>query len=227
MKTIRGICGLVAVLSMIQFVGHVNAVAADETVAEKDKHIEDKAVAEQDMRVGESRIVWNKFLAANCSDNDTEQTIRKLMDGKYRELAPTRSNNETHGLLYRIDDFHEVRFAFYDKNSRLMFTPRVEPKGQWVRMPDGFVKSTRTLAETRLQLKLAEVALEYVMKHTHRQRDSLSVSCMRSAEAHTWDVVVSVKTLQVDAPSYILEMTNEGAIIKGPFDNDDASKKAK
>lgn len=215
MRTIINTCGIATVLGMILLVGYVNADAADETVAEQDKRIE------------ENRIEWNKFLSANCSDNDTEQTIRKLMDGKYREIGLFRANNETHGLLFLIDDFHEVHFGFSDKDSRLLFTPRVVPKGQWIRMPKGYVKSIRTPAETRLQTKLAEAAIEYVMKHTNRTRDSLSVSCQRSAESQTWDVVVALKSYELGKPGYLLEMTNDGVVVRGPFKNDGVNEKAK
>jgi hypothetical protein len=212
MRSVMDICRFVAFLSIVLFVDCVNAVAADESTAETDKIVE------------ESRIAWNKFLSANCSEKDTEQTIRKLMDGKYREIGFFRANNETHRLLFVIDDFHEVYFAFFDKNSRLMYTPRVEPKGQWLRMPNGYVKSIPSPAEMKLQTKVDEAALDYVVKHTNRERESLRVTCRRSENAPTWDVVVTINTLELDAPAYVLEITNDGVVVKGPFKDASESK---
>ncbi len=205
MRTVIGICRLVTVLSVILFVRYVNAVAADKSIAETDESIE------------KSRMAWNTFLSANCSGNDTEETIRKLMNGKYREMGLFRANNETHGLLFLIDDFHQVHFAFFDKDSRLMFTPRVEPKGLWLRMPSGYVKSIPTPAEMKLKSTVAEAALEYIVKRTNHKRDSLRVFCQRSDKAQTWDVSVTVKSLQLDPPAYVLEITNDGVVVQGPL----------
>lgn len=209
MRALIDICRFATVSGVILFVGCVNAVAADRSIAETEKGIE------------ESRMAWNRFLSANCSDDDTEQTIRKLMHGKYRDVALLQGSKETYELLFLIDDFHQVSFGFYDKNSRLVDTPRIEPKGQWLRMPCGYVKSIPSPAETRLKSKVAEAALEYIVNHTNHKRGSLSVDCIRSDKAQTWDVVGAVKSLQLDPPGYVLEITNDGVVVKGPFEDEE------
>jgi hypothetical protein len=211
------ICRFIPILGIILFVGYVNADATDGRIAETEKRVE------------ESRIAWNKFLAENCPKDATEQAVRKLMDGKYRDITLVRGSKITYGLLFLIDDFHQVFFGFYDKNSRLTQTPRVEPRGQWLRMPSGYVKSIPSSAEMKLKSKVAEAAIEYVVKHTHHKRDSLFVYCIRSEKAPTWDVEVAFKSLALVSPSgYLLEITNDGVVVKGPFSDNgerEASKK--
>jgi hypothetical protein len=171
---------------------------------------EDKSVAES---IEKSRVAWNKFLADNCPSDMTEQAVRKLMDGKYRDIGfAVRANSETYTLLFLLDDFHQVEFGFFAKTSKLILTPRIEPKGQWLRMPSGAIQSIPDPAEVRLKSKVAEAAIDHIVKHTNRKTDSLEVSCQRSDKAGTWDVVVAVKTLQVDPPAWLLQVTEDGQV---------------
>jgi hypothetical protein len=135
------------------------------------------------------------------------------MNGKFRDVGLVRANDEVYRLLFLIDDFHQIEFAF-DRNSRLLLTPTIEPKTTWLRMPSGDVQSIPNPAEIKLKSKAAEVALEYIVKHTHHNRDSLSVYCKRSAKAQTWSVVVTINSLKVDTPSYLLEVTDNGQVIE-------------
>lgn len=105
-----------------------------------------------------------------------------------------------------------------------MSTPRVEPKGQWLRMPSGYVKSIPSPAEMKLKSKVAEAALDYILKHTNRKRDSLEVYCLRGEMAPTWDAMVRLKGLQLDPPTYLLEITNDGVVVRGPFEKDCANE---
>jgi hypothetical protein len=212
MRSIIDICRFVAVLSIFLFVDCLNAVAADVSTAETDKLVE------------ENRIAWNKFLSENCSRKDTEQTIRKLMDGKYREIGLLRPSDDRHGLIFLIDDFHEALFVFWDKDSRLVFTPRVEPKRQWLRMPSGYVNAISTSAEMKLESKVAEAAIDYVMKHRKYERDSLEAFCIRSEKDPTWDVMVTTTGLEIDKANWVLEISNDGVVIKGPFKDASESK---
>jgi hypothetical protein len=184
----------VTILNIMLFVNSVNAVAEDKSIEE-------------------SRVAWNEFLSKNCAAGHTEQMIRKLMNGKYRDIGLARANVEVYRLLFLVDDFHQIEFLF-KRDSRLLLTPTIEPKGQWLRMPSGDVQSIPNPAETKLKAKAEETAIEYVVKHTDHNRDSLSVYCKRSAKAQTWDVVVMISSLQVDTPSYLLEVTDNGQVIE-------------
>jgi hypothetical protein len=221
MKRIKDTWRFVCVCGGVLFIGYVSAVTSNGGLAETDK-----PVVKTDESIEDSRRAWNRFLSANCSDDDTEQSIRKLMEGKYREIGVVRTNKETHGLLFLIDDFHQVNFGFFDKTSKLMYTPRVEPKGQWLRMPNGYVKSIPNPVEAKLKSKVAAVALDYVVKRTNRKRDSWSVHCERSDTTGTWTVLVVDNGLEVDPPAYRFEITNDGVVVHSPF-KDDATEESK
>jgi hypothetical protein len=184
---------LITVLNVILFANTLNTVAADKSIEE-------------------CRVAWNEFLSKNCASGQTEQTIRKLMNGKYRDVGLARANDDVHRLLFLVDDFHQIEFAF-DRNSRLLLTPTIEPKGRWLRMPSGDVQSIPDPAEIKSKSKVEAIALGYIVKHTDHNRDSLSAYCKRSDKAHTWDVVVMMNSLQVDTPSYLLEVTDDGQVV--------------
>ena len=185
----------ITVLSVVLFLNSVSAIGAD-------------------ISIEESRVAWNEFLSKHCETGQTEQAIRKLMNGKYRDigLAP-RANAEVHRVLFLVDDFHQIEFAFH-RDSGLLLTPTIEPRGQWLRMPSGDVQSIPNPAELRLRSKAEEAAIEYIVNQTDHNRGSLSVYCRRSAKAQTWDVVVTLNTLEVDTPSYLLKVTDNGQVIK-------------
>jgi hypothetical protein len=192
MRRILKIGQFIAVLSVVLCVNCANAVTADDIVEE-------------------SRVAWNKFLSDSCATGQREQAIRTLMNGRFRDVGLARANDEVYRLLFLLDDFHQVEFSF-DKNSRLLLTPIIEPRGQWVRMPNGDVHSIPSPTETKLKTKAQELAIEYIRMHTNHNRDSLSVYCKRSNKPHAWDVVIMINSLQVDTPNYLLEITDDGQV---------------
>ncbi|MDY0166748.1 MAG: hypothetical protein RBS80_09410 [Thermoguttaceae bacterium] len=182
----------IAVLNVVLFIHSANAVTTDKSIEE-------------------SRVAWNAFLSQSCTTGQTEQTIRNLMDGKFRDVGFAQANDEVYRLLFLVDDFHQVEFAF-NRDSRLLLTPTIEPKGQWLRMPNGEVQSIPNPLEAELRSKTEELALEYIVKHTDHNRDSLVVYCKRGTKAQTWDAVVIINSLQVGTPSYLLEVTDTGQV---------------
>lgn len=192
MKNTLGFGRFIAALSVILSIHSANIVAMDKSIEE-------------------TRVAWNAFLSQSCTTGQTEQTIRNLLNGKFRDVGFARANDEVYRLLFLVDDFHQVEFAF-DRDSRLLLTPTIEPKSQWLRMPNGDVQSIPTPVEAELRANAEELALEYIVKHTNHNRDSLAVYCKRAAKANTWDVVVIVSSLQVGTPSYLLEVTDDGEV---------------
>lgn len=159
----------------------------------------------------QSRIAWNDFLSKNCPTGQMEKAVRKVMDGKYRDVGSARANDESHRLLFLIDDYHQVEFGI-DRDSKLLLTPTIEPKGQWVRFPSGEVLSIPNPEEVKLKTKAEAAAIQYITQHTSHLRDSLSAVCKRSAKTHTWDAVVTINSLEADTPTYLLEVTDGGQI---------------
>ena len=207
MKTLIDICRVVAVLGVVLLVRYGYADEVEKSAAETEKAVE------------ASRMAWNKFLAANCKERvSTPKEIRKLMKGKYRDVGLVVHNTQTYGLLFLIDDFHQVKFSFEKKDDTLIIAPRVEPRGQWIRMPRGQVKSIPMPDEVRLKSKIAKVALDSVVKHTKRKRETLDILCYRSDKPKEWNAVVVFKTLQLSPPSWIFKITNDGVIIESPFE---------
>lgn len=190
---------LCIILFSALFFDRVEALTWEEDFAETDRNVE------------QTRLAWNEFLTKKCEAGQTDETIRALMHGKYRDNGLARGNSGIYSLLFLIDDFHQVEFLF-DHNSQLMFTPWIEPKGEWLRTPSGDVRVVLSAAEMKSKSKAAGVALEFVMKHTNHKRGSLSVFCRRSADRHTWDVVVVPNMLQLDSPTYNLKVTNDGQV---------------
>jgi hypothetical protein len=164
-----------------------------------------------DSGIEECRVAWAGFLSERCATGQTEQSIRKLMSGTYRDIGMTRINAQFYRLLFLLDDFHQVEFVF-DKESRLLLSPTVEPRGQWLRSPNGAVQTIPDPNEARLRSQAEESAMKYVVGHTHHAQDTMAVYCKRGAKAQTWDVVVTINSLQVDTPSYLLEVNDNGQV---------------
>jgi hypothetical protein len=158
----------------------------------------------------QSRVSWNKFFEKNCSNGMSEQAVRKLMDRKYRNLAVARANDEIYRLLYVIDDFHEVEFAFRN-NATLLMPPTVERKGKWIRSSDGKTISIPEPAEAALKSKLEAAGIQYVAKKEKYQPEQLTAHASRGKK-HRWNVVVMLNSLVVDTPNYVLELTDDGQV---------------
>ncbi len=108
-----------------------------------------------------SRIAWNKFLDRNCIVDMTEQAVRKVMDGRYRDIGYARANNEVYRLIFLLDDYHQVEFAFHN-DSKLLIMPDVERRGQWLRLPDGNTVSIPDPAEVAAKAKVEAAAIKYI-----------------------------------------------------------------
>jgi hypothetical protein len=167
--------------------------------------------AEDDARL-RSRRQWRQFLDQNCRTGQSEQVIRQLMDKKYRDMGRARAGNpEFYRLLFAVDDL-EIEF-YFDDRSRLRGMPTIEPKGQWIRLPNGEVRSIPDPAEVALKSEVGEIAIRYVVRHTEQRRESLSAHCTRSDDAsQTWRVVVTETGLETDTPIYLLEVTEAGNV---------------
>lgn len=167
----------------------------------------------------QKRLAWNEYLDKSCTTSTTESAVRKLMDKKYREMGYARANNEVYRLLYLVDDYHQVEFAFHN-DGKLLMTPEVERKGRWIRSPDGQVTSIPDPIEVALKAKIASQAIEYVAKRT-THTEALLPHVTRGDKAHAWKVVVGVDSLAADTPNYLLEIAADGTInerrpIEGP-----------
>lgn len=159
----------------------------------------------------ESRVEWNTFLTRNCTEGLSEEAVRQLMAGKFREFGFARSNDEVHRLLYLVDDFHQVEFAF-DRSSKLLFIPAVETKGQWLRLPTGEISLIPDPLELKLRSQAEDSAIQYVVQHKGRDRNTLSAVGRRSRMEKEWDVVVFINSLEVDAPTYVLKVSATGQV---------------
>lgn len=168
-------------------------------------------MADENEQIEQSRIAWNSVLEKECNGGADERVVRRFMEGKHRDIGVRWTKGEAHRLLYLIDDYHQVEF-FFDRDSKLIRTPRIEPKGLWLRLPTGEVHSTLHPAEAKMKSKAEQVALQYVAEHTDHHPRSLAVFSMRSTKASNWDVVVTTNSLQVDTPNYILEITDDGKV---------------
>ncbi len=178
------------------------------------------AAADEGDMLEENRIAWNEFLLKECKAGQTEQMIRKQMAGKFRDFGFARANDEIYRLVFLIDDYNQVEFAFR-RDAKLVLTPTIEPKTQWLRLPNGNVLTIPYPAEVKFNAKAQEVAIRYVAERTKHSRDSLVAFCRRSEKSQKWDVVVSIDSLVVDGETFLLEVTDSGQVRKlGLFDKD-------
>lgn len=169
------------------------------------------SMGDENEQLEQSRIAWNSILGKECNAGADERAVRKFMEGKHRDVGVIGTNDEAHRLLYLIDDYHQIEFCF-DRDRKLIRTPTIEPKGLWLRLPNGQVLSNLNPAEAKMKSKAEQVALQYVVEHTDHDRNSLAVFSMRSTKASNWDVVVTINSVQVDTPNYILEITDDGKV---------------
>lgn len=169
------------------------------------------AIAGENEHLEQSRMEWNGYLSRECKIGAAEQSIRKVMGGKYRDVGMARANDEVYSLLFLIDDYHQIEFSF-DRGHKLMLTPTIEPKGQWLRLPNGEVLSMPSPTEAKMKSKAEQMAIQYVVEHTGYDHDTLSAFCRRSTKTSTWDAVVTLKSLQVDTPNFLLEINDDGHV---------------
>jgi hypothetical protein len=121
----------------------------------------------------------------------------------YRRTAPKANPSKQFG--------HQIEF-FFDQDSLLLFTPSVEPKGEWLRFPVGQVVVMPNESELRLKAKAEVAAIKHVAERKRLSSNKLWGSARRAAKSHTWEVVVLRDSLEVDTPTYILEVTDDGRI---------------
>jgi hypothetical protein len=169
------------------------------------------AAATESEFLEKSRVEWTAFLEKECPDDTSEQVVRKVMSGKYRDVGLGQSAGENHLLLFLLDDHHQIDFVF-DRDNKLIFTPTIKPKEQWLRSPNGRLSSIPTEAERKMKAKAAQVAMDYVAQRT--KHDSLKAGCWRSAKASTWVVLVNVDhgLAMIDSLGYHLEVTDDGQV---------------
>lgn len=173
------------------------------------------ASAEIDDKCESVRLDWNKYLFEKCLAAATEADVRKVMDGRYREIAHCRANSDSYRLLYLLDDYHQVEF-FFQNSGRLMMTPRVERRGRWLRFPDGNIVSQPEAAEAARKSKIEELAIAFVSKQHGYPLNHLRGHGMRGDRAHTWIATVTLNSLQVDTPSIVVEVDEQDRVRPRP-----------
>ncbi len=166
---------------------------------------------ETDDTVEQARIAWNAFLEQRCTKGKTETSVRRLMEPRCREPGWNRANNETYVLLFLIDDHHQAEFIFRN-DGRLLTRVNLERRGRWLRLPDGTVISIPDPQEAALQAAVGAQAVDYVAKANGYSPQELSAFVQRGQQVNSWEVVVTVKSLAVDTPNYLLEVMADGEI---------------
>ncbi len=179
------------------------------------------AAQTEDDLIEQSRMAWTGFLSKQFPVGTKEQVVRKLMAGKHRDLGFPKYDGGGCCLLFLVDSYHQIEFVF-DPDKTLEQTPRIEPKGQWLRSPDGWLLSIPSNAERKMEARAAKLAVDYVAARTHEDRDSLRAHCERSVKKSTWDVLVNVESLEiVDRLGYVLEVTDDGKVKETrPFEHE-------
>ena len=160
----------------------------------------------------QSRLAWNQFLDENCSTQMSEQAVRKLMDKKHRDIGFARANEHSYRLLFLIDDYHQVEF-FFNNDSTLSLIPFAERKGQWIRNPDGTTVSIPEQSEAAARAEAEDAAIRSIAREHGYKPEALEAFGKRGKK-HKWFVVVIHNLLEVDPPTFMLEVSAYGEVKK-------------